>query len=121
MLSRKDFLNKFFLESSKKTRVVVSISTIGVVLFLVIASLFPFKDQLFNILYPKPVSKAAEPLIFNPFPVYQFPYLSQGYANALILTDNRTGYVGGDFKNYTGNEPYDLIKQGLVRFINGEV
>src|SRR3972149_3622575 len=65
MLSRKDFLNKFFLESSKKTRVVVSISTIGVVLFLVIASLFPFKDQLFNILYPKPVSRASAQELFR--------------------------------------------------------
>lgn len=51
-------VDKFFLESSKKTRITISISAIGLLLFLVVATLFPFKDQLFNRLFPKPPSQA---------------------------------------------------------------
>lgn len=53
-------IDEFFLESNKQTRVVVSVAALGLVLFFLAAAFFPFKDQLFNLLYPKPSSRAQE-------------------------------------------------------------
>lgn len=53
-------IDKFFQESNKQTRVIVSVAALGLVLFLATAALLPFKDKLFDILYPKPSSHAQE-------------------------------------------------------------
>lgn len=56
----KDPVGKFFRQQKKSTRLAVIVSLIGVILFLLVATTFPFKDKLFSLLYPKPSSKAEE-------------------------------------------------------------
>lgn len=53
-------IDKFFLKSNKQTRVILYIGALGILLFLATAALFSFKNQLFNLLYPKPASEAQE-------------------------------------------------------------
>lgn len=42
-------------------RIIAFIGAAGILLFLVTATILPFKDQVFNYLYPKPFSKALDP------------------------------------------------------------
>lgn len=50
--------NSFFERKKNKILILTSIS--GLLIFTVVASLLPFKETLFNILYPKPPSHAFE-------------------------------------------------------------
>lgn len=45
---------------SKETKFIVSLSALGLIVFLAVATLAPFKDKLFSYLYPKPKSHAQE-------------------------------------------------------------
>lgn len=53
-------IDDFFLQSNKQTRIVLFIGVLGLLLFLVTASLFSFKNQLFSLLYPKPSATAQD-------------------------------------------------------------
>lgn len=44
---------------NRKTKIVIILSALGIVLFLGIAILLPFRDKLFNLLYPKRSLQAA--------------------------------------------------------------
>lgn len=52
--------DNFFQKSNMHTRIILSIAALGILFFLVSSSLLPYKNQLFNLLYPKPPSKAEE-------------------------------------------------------------
>lgn len=52
--------------------VLILLAALGVVVFILFSSTFPFKDKLFGLLYPKPSSKAAEPA--TPVPVLSLKY-----------------------------------------------
>lgn len=54
-----DPIGRFVAQYGKKNRLIISLSVIGLVLFLSVAFIFPFKDKLFEVLYPKPKSQAA--------------------------------------------------------------
>lgn len=53
-----NFLDKTFRQQSFNARLIILVSSIGVLAFIVFASLSPFKDQLLSRLYPKPPSHA---------------------------------------------------------------
>lgn len=57
------FLNKFFKQQDQANRIFILIAVFGFLLFVVVTALFPFKDQIFNMLYPKPASKAVTELL----------------------------------------------------------
>ena len=104
MLAQNPSLNKFFLESSKNTRIAVSVSAVGFLLFLVVASLFPFKDQLFNILYPKPSSKAQE----GDFITFTKQYF--GSDGVLIASEEKKIQLTGESQAFiNGERVEDLI------------
>lgn len=54
-----EFLSKIFQKQSKKNRLVIFIAALGLLVFVIAASLLPFKNQLFSALYPKLFSRAA--------------------------------------------------------------
>lgn len=54
-----NWLDQYISEDNRKTKLIVILSALGIVLFLVAAISLPFKDQLFNLLYPKPRSQAG--------------------------------------------------------------
>lgn len=43
----------------RNTRLIIALSVLGIVLFLTIALIVPFRDRFFNLLYPKPKTQAA--------------------------------------------------------------
>ncbi|MCL4366393.1 glycosyl hydrolase [Patescibacteria group bacterium] len=53
------WLTEYSNRESKKTRLVITLSALGIILFLTSALFLPFKDRLFNLLYPKPSSQAT--------------------------------------------------------------
>lgn len=46
-------------KANQNTRLVTSLSVVGILLFLAVAVIVPFRDQLFNRLYPKQQSRAS--------------------------------------------------------------
>lgn len=46
-------VNKFLTRQSKQTRLILLVSVIGLLTFTLIATTSPFKDKLFQALYPK--------------------------------------------------------------------
>ncbi len=54
-----DLLNTFSQDEKSRRRWTITLSALGVVLFLILAAVLPFKDTLFNLLYPKPASRAG--------------------------------------------------------------
>lgn len=42
-----------------KTKLMLLVAIFGIISFLLVSSTFPFKDKLFNTLFPKPTSYAA--------------------------------------------------------------
>lgn len=50
------------LKRSFTSTILVLVTCVGVILYLLISSTFPFKDKYFNILYPKLTSHAQESL-----------------------------------------------------------
>lgn len=60
LFSNLDPLKRFSDGYNSKTRLTILTSVVGLILFIVIATMIPFKDQLFNYLYPKPKSEAQE-------------------------------------------------------------
>lgn len=57
---KKDSLPDFFNQYNKKTKLIISLSALGLILFLSLVSVAPFRDKLLSSLYPKPQSKAEE-------------------------------------------------------------
>src|SRR3989304_7092430 len=55
-----NFLNKYYKKQDKRTRLLITLSLIGMIIFLLASATLPFKDKLFSLLYPKPSSKAEE-------------------------------------------------------------
>lgn len=54
-----NFLNKTINNQDKKTRIIIIVSAIGILLFIILAVTLPFKDRLLSSLYPKTPSHAA--------------------------------------------------------------
>lgn len=54
-----NFLNKTINNQDKKTRIIIIISALGILVFIILAVTLPFKDQLLSRLYPKTPSQAA--------------------------------------------------------------
>lgn len=54
-----EYMISLFLKS-KSAIIMILISSIGIVLFIGVTALFPFKSKLFSLLYGKPISQAAE-------------------------------------------------------------
>lgn len=77
-----DLLMRLFNQYKRNNRVIVSISVVGIILFLLVALAFPFRDKLFNRLYPKSQSQAS------------------ACSGNLQVPDNRAGFVftGGDLE-----------------------
>lgn len=75
-----DFLKSSSQEEKKKIKWVAALSALGIMLFLAMTVILPFKDTLFNLLYPKKTSQAA--------------YCEGSSA----VSENRAGFVysGGD-------------------------
>src|SRR3972149_3790896 len=94
----KEFLNKLSAKENKTAILLVSVAILGILVFILASATFPFKDLLFDRLFPKPSSKAAT----------QFPSMPQigswGFYDeqmeAIIVTDNAV-YLGGSF-THTG-------------------
>src|SRR5436309_1057612 len=51
---------KHYWNKDPKTRLALLLSTFGLLLFILLASLAPFKDKLLSALYPKTPSQAAD-------------------------------------------------------------
>lgn len=58
--SNLDPLKKIIDQNNRKNRLTILLSLIGVIIFILIAVMAPFKDRLFSSLYPKPKSQAQE-------------------------------------------------------------
>lgn len=54
-----DLLTRLFKQYKRNNRVFVSISVAGMILFLLMALAFPFRNKIFERFYPKPKSQAA--------------------------------------------------------------
>src|SRR3990172_13167794 len=56
---RYDPVAKIFKQYKDSNKFIVPISVTGLLIFLIVALAFPFKDRIFDRLYPKPKSQAA--------------------------------------------------------------
>ncbi len=56
---KNSLLDKYFWQKDKGTKIALSLSALGLVIFLLITFVTPFRNALFKTLFPKPVSKAA--------------------------------------------------------------
>ncbi|MDP3758119.1 MAG: hypothetical protein Q8Q86_00210, partial [Candidatus Daviesbacteria bacterium] len=54
-----NFLNKYYNKQDKRTRLLIALFAIGMIIFLLLAATLPFKDKLLSLLYPKPKAQAA--------------------------------------------------------------
>ncbi|MBI2338397.1 carbohydrate binding domain-containing protein [Candidatus Daviesbacteria bacterium] len=54
-----ELLARLFNQYKRNNRVIISISVAGIIIFLLVALAFPFRDKIFNRLYPKPGSQAS--------------------------------------------------------------
>ncbi|MCL4366622.1 PQQ-binding-like beta-propeller repeat protein [Patescibacteria group bacterium] len=55
-------LKELYNQQDQKTKIAASISAVGIVLFLAVAILFPFRARLFSLIFQKPFSLAAPTL-----------------------------------------------------------
>src|SRR3989304_5730284 len=65
-------VNKYLKDQNRYILLTIFISVLGLILFLIFSSTFPFKNKLLNFLYPKSASLAAEitgDLKWDTFPV----------------------------------------------------
>lgn len=84
--------------------VVVILAALGIIIYLLISSTFPFKDKLFSLLYPKPISRAATTDTSYNLKVLvlkYFPLTADGQNIDIAVT----GDVG---------DPYTLIRQRTI-------
>lgn len=59
-LSGGEILEKLDSEYQRRTKLVTSVVISGLLLFIMAASLAPFRDQIFSIIYQKPSSYATQ-------------------------------------------------------------
>lgn len=81
------------IKDRNQIRIMLILSVIGVILFLFLAATFPFKDHLFQYLFPKPPSHAA---ITVPDIIDSNLWGTNGYVRAMVVSTDGM-YVGGDF------------------------
>src|SRR3990167_6852719 len=85
--------------------VLILLASLGVVIFILFSSTFPFKDKLFSMLYPKPPSQAASSTDtsynLGVYVIKYFPLTSDGQNIDITVT----GDVG---------DPYSIIRQKTV-------
>src|SRR3989304_9528059 len=88
----KEFLNKLSAKENRTALLLVSVAVIGILIFILTSATFPFKDLLFNRLFPKPPSKAATQFPNDPEkgPIFDGP------VNTVYAT-NTEAYLGGSF------------------------
>ncbi len=71
-----------FLQQNKSTRLTILISVLGILLFIIAASLLPFKDKLLSRLYPKPPSHAQELGSQEPYGINDWNFTDQAMITA---------------------------------------
>ncbi len=64
-------LNKYLKRWDKKTRLAGLVSVLGIVLFVAVVTIAPFRAGLFSLLFPKPSSRAALSVTANDWPQVQ--------------------------------------------------
>jgi len=57
--SKYDPLGDFLKQFKIKSRIAIYLSALGLIIFLIVALVFPFKDKIFKLFFPKDLSEAA--------------------------------------------------------------
>ena len=85
----------------------IALAVIGLIIYVLISSTFPFKDKLFGLLYPKPSSQAAGclkmiiPAYFYPGPLWDQTISKAGAVDIMIVNPS-SGPGSTIDTNYTG-------------------
>src|SRR3972149_8175563 len=95
----KEFLNKLSAKENRTVLLLVLVAVVGILIFILTSATFPFKDLLFNRLFPKPPSKAATVFPNDPEPG---AYVFDGWVRSIFATNNAV-YFGGDFTHMGPN------------------
>lgn len=85
-----DPLNKFWSRQRRNTRLIISLSVVGLVLFLSIAIIAPFKDRLFQTLYPKPKIRATSCTVGSLIPSARHGFIYTGGDLSQIIQSLQT-------------------------------
>lgn len=99
-------LSSFLKQYSRKTKFIISLSVLGLILFLSVTAAAPFKDQLFSRLYPKPKSHAQEAITNQDFVITYRGKVCSGdncFWESVFTGDpnnlNNLVYTGGNVNN----------------------
>src|SRR3972149_6694030 len=89
----KELLGKLSGKENRTTLILVSVAVLGILIFILTSATFPFKDLLFDKLFPNPPSKAAT--VFPNMPEKGSWGFETLYIDAMLVTDNAV-YLGGN-------------------------
>src|SRR3972149_3575021 len=91
----KELLGKLKAKENRTALLLVSVAILGILIFILASATLPFKDLLFDRLFPKPPSKAAT--IFPNDPSTG-GYVVSGYVRSILAT-NTAVYFGGQISH----------------------
>src|SRR3972149_6650584 len=92
----------------------IALAIIGLILYVLISSTFPFKDKLFGLLYSKPSSQAATSCQKMLLPAYFYPSTSQALWDKVIADASSMGFIIAD----PANGPGTFVDQNYVSVLS---